>query len=423
MSARTMTLALILGGAALVSAAPLPKPPAGAPGAGNAGAAPPTAGGGSVTGGGASAPLSPEQIKALDENMRQAETIVLDMESIAKGGVDGTGCPPSFTVREYMQDLRSRGSSKETGDDILDSDATHKEDSGAKIEWQFYFLCQALATRNPGACAEASAVTPKTLNREVSYKSGLQDPNAMSTEQALAMEQSQSYQGKCTISYYQERVRAAYTAKAPNFMDVCREGVSRLTEVKDAASGESVCRALRDYSGDPEPFVAAMQAGVAHPLKREFVLGALREMTVAPGTCASLPREYYRRLCREQEEYRQALAAKSAAPCRGGICRVLMGDGLIACDSYSKKFRAAACTQHYAAEFAAGRARTFKSYADQIEKTLSASDSGLGDPKAMKEFNARIDRLYDLRDRFDRAADKINPGAARKTPGAAKKGA
>lgn len=422
MSARTMTLALILGCAAFVSAAPLPNPPS-SPGAGNAGAAPATAGGGSVTGGGGSVPLSPEQVKLLDENLRQAESIVLDMESIAKGGVDGTGCPPSFTVREYMQDLRSRRSSKETGDDILDSDSTRKEDGGAKIEWQFYYLCQALATKNPGACAEAASVTPKTLNREVSYKSGLQDPNAISTEQALAMQQSQSYQGKCTISYYQERVRAAYVAKAPNFMDVCREGVSRMTEVKDAASAEAVCRALRDYNGDPEPFVAAMQSGVAHPLKREFVLGVVREMTVAPGSCASLPREYYRRLCREQEEYRQALAAKSAASCRGGICRVLMGEPLIACESYSKKFRASACTQHYAAEFAAGRGRTFKSYADQIEKTLNSSDAGVGDPKTMKEFNARIDRLYELRDRFDRAGDKINPGAARKAPAAGKKGA
>ncbi|PNB46253.1 hypothetical protein C1X29_28345, partial [Pseudomonas sp. GW456-12-10-14-LB2] len=87
-------------------------------------------------------------------------------------------------------------------------------------------------------------------------------------------------------------------------------------EVKDPASGEAMCRAWRDYAGDPGPFIAAIEAGVAHPLKREYALGVVREMTVAEGVCSTLDREYFRRACKEMEDYRAALQAKDAGRCR-----------------------------------------------------------------------------------------------------------
>lgn len=413
MSARLTCLALILGAVAAV-AAPAPQPAA-APGKGAvmAGGSQPV-----VTPTGSSVPLTPDQLKALDSSLAQAESIVLDLESIASGGVDGTGCPPSFTVRDYMQDLRSRRTSKETGDDIIDSDSTHKEDSGAKAEWQFFYACQALATRNPAACAEAGSVVPKTVNKNVDYKAGLQDPNAMPEDKALAMQQAQSYEGKCVNSFYQERARAAYVSKAANFVDVCRESLPHLAEVKDAPSAEAICRAWQSYSGTPEPFIAAMQSGLKNPLKREYALNVIREMTVAPGACAAQSRESARRMCREMEDFRSAFASKNKDACKNGICRVLMGDGQGACESYSKKFRAAACNQHYATTFASSREGTFKSVTDGIEKSLGASDAGIGDPKALKEFNARLDKLYDLKDRFTRASVKINPGSAKKSASA-----
>jgi hypothetical protein len=402
-----MTVALILGTAAAAWSAP--KPPSAMPGAAVA-----------VTGSSAPpAPLTPDQLKALDSGLAEAEGIVLDLESIASGGVDGTGCPPSFTVRDYMLDLRARRGSKETGDDIMDSDASHKEDAGPKLDWQFYYVCEALATRNPASCAEASSVTPKTLHRDVTYREGLQDPNAISEDQALKLQQSQSYEGKCVNSFYQERARAAYLSKASNFLDVCRDALPRMTQPKDDAGSVAICKAWRDYNGNPEPFIAALQAGLAHPLKRAFALDIVREMTVAPGACAALPREYYRRMCREQEDFRKALEGRNKDLCRTGICRVLMGDGQAACEAYGKKFRAAACTQRYAVSFLDSRAGSFKAITEQLDKAMAASDAGIGDPKALKAFNARLDKLYDLRDRFTRASEKINPGSTRKTPAAA----
>jgi hypothetical protein len=422
MKARMTTLALALTLAATAVAAPPPTPPSpkstGTPPVGSQPPSTPTPGGQSV--GGNSAPLSADQLKVLDEALSKANAIVVDVESMTKG--DGTGCPASFTVREYMEDLRAKRTSKQTGDDLVDQDSGRKEDGGAKLEWQFYYLCEALATKNVAACAEAGSVTPKTLNRNTSMKAGLQDPNAITDDAALQMQQSQSYEGKCSNSFYQERTRGAFIGKSPQFMELCKQSLSHMTPLKSPASAEPICSAWQAYNGDPQPFVNAIQAGVAHPLKREYALGIVSEMTVAPGVCSGLEREYYRRLCREQEDYRKALTTKNASACRGGICRVLMGEGLVACESYARKFKAGACTQHYAADFVEAREKDFKRYADQVEGFLSSADSGIGDPKQLKEFNARLDKLYELRDRFDRAADAVAPKSApRKVPAPATK--
>lgn len=394
MKARTAAAAAL--GAALLAGAAPPAPP------------PPPS---SAPGSQAPSQVGPEQLKQVDATLRQAEDIVLDVESMARGGSDGSGCPASFTVRAYMEDIRAKRLSKEAGDDLIDSADGAKEDSGPKLAWQFYYVCEALAAKNPAACAEADSVKPKTLNRSVNYKQGLQNPDAMSEEQALQMQQSQSYQGKCVNAYHLQSARAAYVARSPQFMDVCKQAVPHFAEVKDPASGEAMCRAWRDYNGDAGPFIAAIQAGVAHPLKREYALGVVREMTVAEGVCSTLDREYFRRACKEMEDYRAAFQAKDAGRCRTGVCRVLMGQGAAACESYGKQFRASACTQRYAADFVAGREKSFKAYADQVESALGEG-AGLGAAKQLKEINARLDKLYDLRARFDRAADSVVPKTA-----------
>lgn len=360
------------------------------------------------------APLTPEQIKGLDSALNLAEGIVIDVESIAKGGVDGTGCPPTFTVREYMQDMRNGRYSKQTGDDLVDHDATHKEDAGPKLEWQLYYLCQAVAAKNAGACAEADFIKPKTLHKDVNYKDGLQDPGAMSTEAALAMQASQSYQGKCANAYAQVRAVSAFLSRAPDFLEVCRESIPKLAELRSPAAAEPMCRAWRDYNGSAEPFLQAIQTGVAHPLKREYALGVIREMTAAPGACAGVEHAYFKRVCGEMEDYKRALAARTPGACRGGICKVLMGEGLLSCEGYAKSFRTSACDLAYRDSFLTSREGTFKSYADQIEKTLASSDAGIGNARALKEFNARLDRLYDLRARFDAAAEEISPKSVKK---------
>lgn len=406
MKARTTTMALVAVLAVAASAAPNPQSPTSSP---KGVAAPTGPTGAPVSASDKPVLLTPEQLRTIDDSLSKAEVFVLDAESVAKGGGDGSGCPAGFTVREYMQDMRAKRISKQTGDDLLTGEKAAMSEGGAKLEWQLYYLCQAIAMKNPMACADAASVSAKTLNRDIALKSGLQDPNAMSEEEVLQKLSSQNYDGKCTISYYQETARAAFLSKSPKFLDICKQAAPRISDLKDPAASEAMCRAWQGYNGDPDPFVRAIEGGVAHPLKRDFALGVVREMTVAPGVCATLKREYDRRLCREQEDFRKAAAAHDAGQCRGGICRVLMGDGLAACESFARKFKPDACTQVYAGDFVASREKSFKALADQIETFLGGSDAGMGNLKQLKELNARLDRLYDLRDRFDRAAETVAP--------------
>jgi hypothetical protein len=350
-----------------------------------------------------------EQLKTIDGALAQASAIVKDLESMATGGVDGTGCPPSFSISDYMRDMREKKNAKITGDDIRDEDG-----KGPKLDWQFFYLCRAVATNSPESCAEADSITPKTLKRGTNYREGLQNPNAMTEDQALAMQSSSSYAGKCRFYYYQSRLTQAYISKDPKFMQICDAAAPHLASIPSPQAADPVCRAMRAYTGDPEAFVRALNGAVSQPFKREYALGVLDEMTAKPGACAKISRPYSHRLCEETSAYRSALAAKKSAVCgRRGLCRVLMGEPKFACELYLRDVKKEACGLVYSKSFLETRAASFKTLTDQIQTYLGGSGAGLGDVKDLKAFNARLDRLFQLRRRFQQASDAIAPEVVR----------
>ena len=334
--------------------------------------------------------LTPESIKRIDLALGQAEVVVTSLEAVAKSGPDGGGCPANITVRKISADLKNKQLSKETGDDLPDSADSARGDASAKVEWQLYNLCQALAAKSAAPCADASAITPKTDD----HRSGRRGASA-------------SYQDTCTRNFHKDRVRAAYIARSANFLDVCREALPQVAPFKDAAATEAACKAW--LSGGADGLAGAITTGLSRPMPREEAMQAALEMSAQPGICAKLPTDLVRRTCREQDSYRKALAAGNASPCAGGICRLLMGGGAPACESYAKSVKSVVCVSRYGPDFVAASEKDFKAALDPAAAFIDNANPAGGDPKALKDLDSRLDRLYALRDRFQKASDLIAP--------------
>lgn len=414
MKARLTTLALALTLAATAVAAPPPTPPnpksTGTPPVGSQ--PPTTSAGAGQSVGGTAAPLSADQLKVLDEALSKAGAIVADVESMAKGSLDGTGCPPSFSVHSYLQDLHGHRFAKEFGNDIPDADGLdgrHQDASAStKTDWQLYFLCGALASHTSVACSDAAALPFS------SYDNGLP--------------KDWTYADECAESYRAQLAETKYLAKAPDFLGACKEYLTHLKGKASPANGgsfDAICAAWRDSSGDARGLATVIQHNLNPSVPIKDAVYIAQEMLTSPNFCSSVQQSwpYQGRICQERQDYRKALAAKDKGLCHGALCRVMMGDGAVACEVYAKKFKTAACSRIYSAEYLTAAETNFKHYADQVDAALGGSEPAVGNPKLLKEFNSRLDKLYDLRDRFDKASQTISPKKASTAPAPKKKGA
>jgi hypothetical protein len=329
-----------------------------------------------------------EGLKAVDELLERAEAKVAGLESAARGRAAGTGCPPGVGVKELSDDLRSGRLAKELGGDL--------PEDGAKLDWQVYHMCLALATGDAGACAQADAI---------------------SAQKGVALggrSEAATYSDNCAVYYHQTRAVAARVRGDAKASQVCEDALPHLADFKDAASVTAVCRAWQADrgGGDHEPMLAAMSAGLRRPPKREYLLTAVREMLADPEYCPKMPNDYEAAACRALDEYRRALAG--GAKCSSGLCRALSGDGPAACEPYSRTFLRAACLNGYAGAYAADSQKAFEGLADKVQKALDQLDAAAQAPQERAAVAARYERFYGQRERLDRAYAAYAPASALK---------
>jgi len=337
-----------------------------------------------------------EKLRLLDAALARAEGYVAALESAARGRETGDGCPPGLRVKDLVADLRGRRLAATLGGNL-------PEAGGAKRDWQVYHICRALAASDPAICADADAIA------------------SSGGEYSGAAPLAATYRVNCEVAYQQTRAVAASVRRDPRFPDICRDALPHLAPFKDAAAVDAVCRAWsEDKGGGHEPLLAAMAAGLTRAMGREYLLGAARELTADPAYCPKLSNDYMAAVCRELDDFRRASAAADASRCRGGVCRVLMGGGAASCDDYSRGFMRVACAKSYAAAFTADSREAFARLSGEAERTLAGLDAGASGPVELEQVGVRLDRLYALRARMDKASAAYAPLAATPaTPGAA----
>lgn len=333
-----------------------------------------------------------ENLQLLDAALARAEGHVADLEAAARGRETGDGCPPGLRVKDLVADLRARRLATVLGGNL-------PEDGGAKRDWQVYHICRALAASDPAICVDADAIA------------------SSGGEYTGAAPLAATYRVNCEVAYQQSRAVAANVRRDPRFPEICRDALPHLAPFKDAAALDAVCRAWsEDKGGGHEPLLAAMGAGLTRAMGPEYLLGAARELTADPAYCPKLGNDYMAAVCRELDDFRRATAAADARRCRGGVCRVLMGGGAASCDDYSRSFMRVACAKSYAASFTADSRTAFTRLSDEAERTLAGLDAGASGPVELEQVGARLDRLYALRARMDKASAAYAPLAA--TPAA-----
>lgn len=351
-------------------------------------AAPPPAASVPVSPGTAAPRPTADPLKAVDADLLKCEDLAAQLERAQTDRAKGTGCPPGVRAGDLASDLRGGKLAKLLG-------GTLPEENGAQRDWQVYHVCRALAASDPGPCVDAGAIA------------------APGVDYIGASKKPVTYRENCEIAYYQTRAEVAAIRKDPRFMDVCREALPHLAPFKDDAAVAALCIAWRDDAGGSrEGMVAALQAGLARPMSREYAVDAVREISADPSYCGKVSDDYLVETCRETASFRLALAASDAGKCRGGLCRALMGQGAAACDPYAKTFLRVACTQDYANDYARDVRKRFEDIAGKAESDLTALDAGASGPRELAEIGSRLDRLYDLRARLDRAAAAYAPLAA-----------
>jgi hypothetical protein len=163
-------------------------------------------------------------------------------------------------------------------------------------------VCAALAANDPGACAELGA---PARDRCLAYASSLP-------------------------------MLRAYAARDPAFPALCRDTARRMKLGRDYDEiYDEICGRWWSFTRNPEPLRQAVTAAYSleEPTK-SAVLQIVGEMTLDPRACAKIEDPAQRRICLQFVEYRSAFAAKSAARCHGGLCRMMMGGGAAACNGY-----------------------------------------------------------------------------------------
>jgi hypothetical protein len=337
--------------------------------------------------------------KTVDLLLGQAALAVGELETTAKGGPDGTGCPPGFSIESYARDAKAKRSVKELGADIPDQGGAIKND------YQYYAVCRALAAGIESPCASLLEIVaqPPQKNRTL-YATGAAAPTQGAFQERV------SEKDRCVDSFRVHRVKIAFVARDARFMEECREAAPSMPPFKSPDAQETFCAAWSSARvGATDGLAAAIMGGVKTPLKPEFARDAAREMVSDPAWCADDAGDDQKRACRELNDYREALAKKSPDACKGGLCRMLMGGGPRACEPYAAKLKKAVCTSVYQAGFAADRG-------EAAEKSLKTAEAIIlrAAPRAPKLADARgflerLDRVYELRDRAFNATEALGP--------------
>lgn len=407
MKTTIVSFALLLGLSGFALSEP-PPAPASAPGPG-------AAQGAAETRASAGASAAEAAAKA-DVLLTESEVWISELESAVKGGNDGSGCPSNFNLRAYLRDKKEKKISKSIGDTIP------AQDSRAKAEWDFHFVCNALAAKNPASCSELADHS----RLQGAVGDGSMPHASFNTEKDM-----------CTAVYSRMRVKIAASTRDPKFMDVCRDMVQAWwPTMKSPASVDAICSAWqisRQGNSDEEDargaekqarakraagaeqqvppaiaarvkgLVTAISNGVKMPLNHENAEGLAFESVFGSFWFSSGDEEMSKLSHQELSDYVAAFAKKDANSCKGGMCRMLMVGSAASCDQYAVKVKKQVCARYYRGKFSDDRGPLIEERLKLAEALVSGATGKVGNLREAQAFTERIDRIYALRGRLTSA--------------------
>ena len=356
--------------------------PAPAPGA----SAPPPASDGGI--------LSPSQWKLADDAVERAEIAAMNLEETAAGGKDGSGCPKDVTGRVITADVKAGKLPKDLTGNILLGIVKNGE------QWELFNACTALASKNPGVCAEIVATDPDLPPKQ------------------LQEHPETTMRGRCAAFAAILPVYRAYDAKDPSFDEKCAALAPSMDGLVSPDAMRKVCLAWKEYKESPDAFVDAYTAAIAPAPSRQEALDALQKLVGDPKLCDGQTYPSRKDVCRERAAFQKSLASKDKTGCRSGLCRAMQGEGPEACEPYALEVKKAACRSVYGPRYVEEETRAFQEQADQALNVLASR--GLDGLKSLKAVNERLDRLFAARARLDAAADRIAPKILSAKPAAPK---
>lgn len=363
----------------------------------------------------AAGPSVAEASAKADLLLAESEIWISELESAVKGGNDGSGCPPNFNLRSYLRDKKEKKISKTIGDEIP------AQDNRAKAEWDFYFVCNALATKNPASCSE--------LADHARLKGAVGDGKISAIDYNTEKDM-------CGGIYSRMRVKIAAVARDPKFMDACRDMVQAWwPPMKSPASVDEICTAWQvsrqgnsdeedarasatPERGGQEPpvlvarvkgVVTAISNGLKTPLKLEEVKNLAYESVNNPGWFSSADEEASKLSHQELNDYGAALAKKDSNSCKGGLCRMLMTGSAASCEQYAGKVKKQVCARHYRTKFSEDRGPLIEERLKLAEALVAGAAAKASDLREAQAFSERLDRIYSLRDRLTSAMRVLTP--------------
>ncbi len=332
-----------------------------------------------------SGPFTPAQQATVDAALTRAETVTEDMEALASGAADGSGCPKNATVRDISADYKAGKFAKGTAGEI------HNLIGKDPDRWEMANVCLAYARKDAQICSDMIApdhdVDPVDIN-----------------DHPLDFTR-----GRCRSFARILPVYRAYDAKDPGFVDLCAGLASNFDGLTSPAALRKACSALAVYNGDPEPFITAYTAAVNPPPSRNEAMENLQKLTADPKLCDKFIYASQKEVCKERVSFQRAAASKNKAACRGALCRVMMGDPASACETYAADVKKAICRASYLPGYVDDQTRAFQLLSDQVVTALA--NEGLDDQASLRAVNQRLDRLFALRARMDDAVARVAPKA------------
>jgi hypothetical protein len=330
--------------------------------------------------------MTEADLAAIDGDISVAEALTREMESLAKGGPDGSGCPVNLDSRSFHDNLKRDLKSGPLLKEIFGKAGKAAD----KSAWSLYYLCLAIATKDVGVCADLPTLdfTPAPAGAPMKNK------NSQSDCAAIAQ----------IVQLYR-----AYDSSAPGFLDTCVSAATKAEEGGWAspAALRGMCRAVSDYKGNPESFIAAARAARRPSPSSAEALQLLQEITGDPKACAGADSDFAAAFCRERVDARKAAQAKDPKLCGGGLCSVMIGGPAGACDGYKAEIRKSACKAYFTPRYAAESTKAFTRLQEKVTAALNGSNQN--DLKLAKAVNERLEKLYALRGRFDAAATVVAP--------------
>ena len=169
---------------------------------------------------------------------------------------------------------------------------------------------------------------------------------------------------------------------------------------KSPAAVDAICTAWKNTTQDTGALVSAIMSGMKTPLKLETAREVAGEITSDPAACGNGNRSQALE-CNEINDYRAASGKRAA--CRGGLCRMLMGEGPGACDYYDLEVKKYVCSNFYRAKYSAERGSIIEEKLRLAETLIASLSARVSDIHEAQAFSDRLDRVYALRDRMTQA--------------------